>query len=123
MKNLVAAVAILSSLGSTVCFAQQFGVDDRTGGSWVKNQSGHEIVLKPNGDVSIAMHGQFRNYSGPGSLERCTDGGGNLCISTEAIGKCSFRSSFRADGVMNLAKTKGNNICDELNGDYTRQVP
>jgi hypothetical protein len=111
------------SLTSSTCFAQQFLVDDRAQGSWVKTQAGHVIDLKRNGDVSVNMRGNFRNFSGSGSLERCTDGGGNLCISTEAFGRCSFRYNFRSGGIMNLIKVAGANICDELSGDYTRETP
>jgi hypothetical protein len=121
LRTFLAAIQIV--LASTVCLAQQFVVDDRTQGSWIKTQVGHLIELKRNGDVSITMRGTFRNFSGPGALERCIDGGGNLCIATEAFGKCSFRYSFRNDGVMNLSKTRGANVCDELSGDYTRELP
>src|ERR1700733_1279090 len=91
--------------------------------SWVKTQVGHLIELKRNGDGSITMRGGFRNFSGPGALERCIDGCGNLCITTEAFGKCSFRYSFRTGGGMNLYKTQGANVCDELSGDYTGELP
>jgi hypothetical protein len=113
----------ITSLASSVCFAQQFILDDRTQGSWVKVQAGHVIELKPNGDVFISFRDNYRSFSGPATLERCSDGGGNMCISSQTLGRCSYRYVLRADGVMNLAITAGASTCNELSGDYARQAP
>jgi hypothetical protein len=118
--GMCAAIGVVSLL-STACLAKEFSVDERAKGLWIKKQVGHVIEIKPNGDVLVTMRGQYRNFSGPGSWERCVEGGGNVCISTEQLGKCSFRYKFRTDGVMNLIKTQGVNVCDELSGDYSRE--
>jgi hypothetical protein len=118
--GMYAAIGVASLL-STACIAKEFPVDARAPGAWIKKQAGHVIEINPNGDVWVTMRGQYRNFSGSGSWERCIEGGGNLCISTDQLGKCSFRYKFRTDGVMNLIKTQGVNICDQLSGDYNRE--
>jgi hypothetical protein len=118
VKIFVAVISMVL-LSSTVCSAQPFQLDEHLYGSWIKAHAGHAVHLSPNGDVWITMNDSLKFYTGPGNLERCIDG--PLCISTRAFGKCGFAYSFRKGGVMNLSKTVGSNICDELSGDYTRE--
>jgi hypothetical protein len=118
-------VIAMGSFASTAGLAQPLSVDQRVEGQWRKVPSGDQISFDTKtGDVVVNFVGQLakEGHSGPGHFEKCTKGGGNLCISTPALGECSFTYSFSADGVMNLATPGGGPTCNAMGGDYTRVV-
>lgn len=98
-----------------------FPMDDRLIGVWTKVGSGHRIDIKPNGDVHLLFGAEATRFNGMGAIERCTDGGGNLCISGPGTTRCSYRYSFY-EGGMNLQYRGGgpDGACVAASGDFRR---
>ena len=99
----------------------QFSVDERLFGTWSKDGTGELLKISSNGDVDIFLAGQATVFSGNGSIERCSEGGANLCISGPRL-KCAFRSAF-TQGVLNLQFRTGSPdiACRSLSGDFRRR--
>jgi hypothetical protein len=118
LKQLFLVITLLSVVTSA-SVAQQFYLDDRTQGTWIRTTSGHKLSFKRDGSAVVTMQGSLRNFSDPQArVDRCTDKPGTICLTTNTFGRCSFQHTIRHDGVMNLLKTDGANICDDLAGDY-----
>ena len=99
----------------------QFVVDERLFGTWSKDGTGELLKISSNGDVDIFLAGQATVFSGNGSIERCSEGGANLCIAGPRL-KCAFRSAF-TQGVLNLQFRTGSPdiACRALSGDFRRR--
>ena len=99
----------------------QFAVDERLFGTWSKDGTGELLKISSNGDVDIFLAGQATVFSGNGSIERCSEGGANLCIAGPRL-KCAFRSAF-TQGVLNLQFRTGSPdiACRALSGDFRRR--
>ena len=99
----------------------QFSVDERLFGRWSKDGTGEVLNIQQNGDVDIFLAGQATPFSGNGSIERCSEGGANLCIAGPRL-KCAFRSAF-TQGVLNLQFRTGSPdvACRALSGDFRRR--
>jgi hypothetical protein len=118
------AVMVLGSLMSSIISneaSSQFAVDERLFGTWSKDGTGELLKISSNGDVDIFLAGQATVFSGNGSIERCSEGGANLCIAGPRL-KCAFRSAF-TQGVLNLQFRTGSPdiACRALSGDFRRR--
>jgi hypothetical protein len=103
--------------------AQQPMLDARLLGNWLKVGSGDTLRFLPNGDLNASFGGQASGYSGVGSVERCTDGGANLCLSGPRF-KCAYRYAFTSDDL-NLQFRSGSPdiACKAAAGDFRRGEP
>ena len=115
---------VLSSLMGIIAVKEassQFSVDERLFGTWSKDGTGELLKIFSNGDVDIFLAGQATVFSGNGSIERCSEGGANLCIAGPRL-KCAFRSAF-TQGVLNLQFRTGSPdvACRALSGDFRRR--
>jgi hypothetical protein len=125
MKNMISRKFFTFSLCLGVIFANtafsQFAVDDKLFGTWSKDGTGELLKISTNGDVDIFLAGQATVFSGNGSIERCSEGGANLCIAGPRL-KCAFRSAF-TQGVLNLQFRTGSPdvACRALSGDFRRR--
>jgi hypothetical protein len=96
----------------------QMPLDQRLIGTWIKAGSGDRIEIKPNGDINLLLSGPAAPFSGLGSVERCTAGGANLCITGPRI-HCDFRYEF-VGGGLNLQFRSGDKGCSAISGDLKR---
>ena len=126
MKNLSKCfvVMLFSAMFGTIAINHansQFVVDERLFGTWSKDGTGELLKISSNGDVDIFLAGQATVFSGNGSIERCSEGGANLCIAGPRL-KCAFRSAF-TQGVLNLQFRTGSPdiACRALSGDFRRR--
>ena len=117
-------IMLLSTMLGTISINyanSQFAVDERLFGTWSKDGTGELLKISSNGDVDIFLAGQATVFSGNGSIERCSEGGANLCIAGPRL-KCAFRSAF-TQGVLNLQFRTGSPdiACRALSGDFRRR--
>ena len=87
-------------------------------GKWIKTDSGETIEFKEKGDVDLFLTGAATSFSGNGSFDRCTDGGGNLCIAGPRL-KCAYRYTL-VQGKLNLQFRSGapDVACRAAAGDF-----
>ena len=126
MKNVIKifTVMMFSTFLSIILAKEatsQFAVDEKLFGTWSKDGTGELLKISSNGDVDIFLAGQATVFSGNGSIERCSEGGANLCIAGPRL-KCAFRSAF-TQGVLNLQFRTGSPdiACRALSGDFRRR--
>jgi hypothetical protein len=114
---------ILGLLLSPQAIGQQAPLDGRLLGNWLKVGSGDNLRFLPNGDLSVSFSGQATSFSGVGSVERCTDGGSNVCLVGPRF-KCAYRYNFTGEGL-NLQFRSGSPdvACRAAAGDFRRTEP
>jgi hypothetical protein len=95
-------------------------LDGRLLGNWIKVGSGDTLKFFTNGDLNVSLSGPATVFSGVGSVERCTDGGANLCLVGPRF-KCAYRYAF-AEENLNLQLRGGGPAvaCQAAAGDFRR---
>jgi hypothetical protein len=114
-------VAIWTASASSA--AAQFEIDRRVIGDWVKVGTGDRFEVRGDGEVALSFGGQAAVFSGLGSIQRCTEGGANICVSGARL-KCAYHYVFSAGGIMTLRLTAGEPAiaCTALAGDFRRRA-
>ena len=116
---LVSSLALLSLTFSFPASAEvQVSWSAELIGKWMKTDSGETIEFKEKGDVDLFLSGAATSFSGNGSFDRCTDGGGNLCIAGPRL-KCAYRYTL-VQGKLNLQFRSGapDVACRAAAGDF-----
>jgi len=89
-------------------------------GKWIKSGTGDTIEFKSNADMILFLSGQASTFSGNGAFGKCTDGGGNLCITGLRL-KCAYRYSI-VQGQLNMQFRSGSPDlpCKAVSGDFRK---
>jgi len=116
----IGVTVVLAIMGAAPCSFAQFALDERLIGTWIRGGSADRLEIRRNGDIVITFSGQASVFNGLGSIERCVEGGANLCIVGERL-KCSYRYVFSND-IMTLQYRGGLELpCATASGDYRRR--
>lgn len=98
-------------------------LDGRLLGNWLKSGSGDNIRFLSNGDLNISFSGAATVFNGVGSVERCADGGANICLVGPRF-RCAYRYAFAGEGLNLSFRTGGPDVaCRAAAGDYRRVEP
>ena len=117
--GLVSSLALFTLIfGSPVSAEVKVSWSAELIGKWMKTDSGETIEFKEKGDVDLFLSGAATSFSGNGSFDRCTDGGGNLCIAGPRL-KCAYRYTL-VQGKLNLQFRSGapDVACRAAAGDF-----
>jgi hypothetical protein len=122
-KPLLACLLALLVAPDVQAQAPQGLLDGRLLGNWLKSGSGENVRFSPNGDLQISFSGAATVYNGVGSVERCADGGANICLVGPRF-RCAYRYAFASDGLNLAFRTGGPDVaCKAAAGDYKRVDP
>ena len=99
----------------------QSSPDARLTGDWVKVGTGDQIRIKSNGELELFLSGQASVFNGNGAIEKCTEGGANLCFKAQRV-NCAFRFSFLPTSLNLSFRTGGpDSACKALSGDFQKR--
>lgn len=115
------ALALLA--GQSWCSASfaQSALDPKLTGDWIKVNTGDQIRIRNSGEAELFLSGEASMFNGNGGVEKCNEGGANLCIKLQRV-NCAFRYSFVQNALNLQFRTGSPDIaCKALSGDFQKR--
>jgi len=113
------AALVLAAAAAIPDASAQYRLDERLIGTWVQAGTSTRISIRKSGEILVDFPGPQSVFNGRGSIERCTEGGANACLTGTRF-RCAYRYTFFEGGLNLQWRGGGANPCEAASGDYRR---